>query len=178
MCTHSTSQDTVRVSGRCTEAVTYRSDIQFHFPSSVFKMYHTNLSIMTFDRRYYSGALSKAVTEHSGLMRYDVALVLKRCQTFRGTRRIHTQWIKIHEDRCLRCQNSTDRNSRFTPLTNRQTRQPSSRTSLKPNFMCGQSDTAIVSGPARTHTYTPSAHQITPFDRTRSTIRTLSVTSH
>ena len=46
----------------------FRSDIQFHVPSSVFNMYLINSSIATFDQRYYSGALSKAVTEHSGLV--------------------------------------------------------------------------------------------------------------
>jgi hypothetical protein len=74
--------------------------------------YLINLSIMTFDRRYYSGALSKAVTKQFGLLRFDVALLLKRCETFRRNRNAFK--------RCLRCQNSTDRNSRFTPLTNPQ----------------------------------------------------------
>jgi len=112
------------VTGYSTEAVvTYRSDIHCHFPSPVFSMYLINLSITTFYRWYYSGALSKAVTKHSGLLRFDVALLLKRCETFRtnapSTHRIHIQWRKILEYRCFRCQNSTDRNSRFTPLSNR-----------------------------------------------------------
>jgi hypothetical protein len=73
----------LHVSHYPTSAVTYRSHSLFHFPSQVFNMYLINLSIMTFDPRYYSGALSKAVTKQSGLLRFDVALLLKRCETFR-----------------------------------------------------------------------------------------------
>ena len=53
-----------------------------------------NLSIRAFDWRYYSGALSKAVTEYSGLLRSDDALLLKRNETLECTHRIHIQWLK------------------------------------------------------------------------------------
>jgi len=83
MCTHFTSQATVchRLLYRSCD-VSVRHPVPFSF--SIFNMYLLNLSIMTFDQRYYSGALSKAATKHSGLLvRFDVAFLLKRCQTFR-----------------------------------------------------------------------------------------------
>jgi len=73
----------LHIIGYSTEVVTYPSDIRFHFPFPVFNMYYTNLSIMTFARRFYSGALNQAFTKHSGLPRSDVALLLKRCETSR-----------------------------------------------------------------------------------------------
>jgi hypothetical protein len=99
---------------------------------------------------------------------------LNGVRRFEGTRRFHTQREKIQEDRCLRYQNSLG----LLRWQIAKTRQPSGRTSLEPNFMCGNSDKAIVSGQARTHTYTSSTHKITLFDRTRPAIRTLCVAPH
>jgi hypothetical protein len=79
------------VTGYSTEAVTYRSHIQCHFPSPDFNMYLINLSIMTSDRRYYSGALSKAVTKYSGLLRFDVDW--NGARRFERTRRQCTAFI-------------------------------------------------------------------------------------
>jgi hypothetical protein len=108
---------------------------------------------MTSDRRYYSGALSKAVTKYSCLLRSDAELLLERCETFRRNK--STAFIFNGK----RFTNATAcavriRQTGFLGLRRWQitkTLQASSRTSLKPNFM---------------------------FDRTRPTIRTLCVASH
>jgi hypothetical protein len=70
------------------------------FPSPVFNMYLINLSIMTFHQRYYSGALNKANTTHSGLARSDVALLLQRCQMFRRNAP-HSCWMRKDSGRPL-----------------------------------------------------------------------------
>jgi hypothetical protein len=73
----------LHVTRRSTKAVTCLTNTQLHFSCPVFNKRDINLEIITFDRRYYSGALNQAVTEHSGLLRSEVSLLLKRCQTFR-----------------------------------------------------------------------------------------------
>ena len=140
---------------------------------------------MTSDRRYFSGAISKAVTKRSCLLISDMALLLKRCETFRTNKCTHSYSAVKYSRIPLPSLSEFDKPDFSVYATHKSPRLANRQARRRSNLTSGVVTVTKTSCPVNcsvstcTHdTYTSSAHKITPFDRTRPTIRTLCVASY